>query len=127
MRSRLPPIAPKLPGNVVMPNAPRTAVLSVVGGVGKSNPRCEVAIVVVDVGRAIVRRGNVEQAGRKVEVGLPIEFVDGLRDDVPAQGQIECQRLRHVIFILSIDTREIRSRSGIGIDKASVEGRWNAE
>src|SRR3984957_11391968 len=46
--------------------------LSIVGGVRDTNARCEVAVIVVDVGGAIAGGVNVQQAGREVEVGLPV-------------------------------------------------------
>src|SRR6202041_196823 len=100
---------------------------SIVGRVRESNSRCEVAIVVVDVGGAIAGGGNVKQAGREVEVRLPVEFINRLRDDVPTQGHIQGKRLQHVILVLHIDACKVCTGRRIGIDKSAIKRRRNAE
>src|ERR1700723_4708514 len=94
---------------------------SMVGRVRESNLRCEVAIIVVDVGRAIAGAGNVKQAGREIEVGLPVEFINRLRDDVPTQRHIQGKRLQQVILVLHIDACKVRPGGRIGIDKSAIK------
>src|SRR5580698_2568009 len=101
--------------------------LSIVGRVRESNSRCEVAVIVVDVGGAIAGGGDVKQAGREVEVGLPVEFINRLRDDVPTQGHIQGKRLHQVILVLHIDACKVCAGRGIRIDKPAIERGRNAE
>src|SRR3984885_4717992 len=101
--------------------------LSIVGRVRESNSRCEVAIIVVDVGGAIAGGGNVKQASREVEVRLSIEFINCLRDDVPTQGHIQGKRLHQVILVLHIDACKVCTGRRISIDKPAIERGRNAE
>src|SRR5215469_16453070 len=76
--------------------------------------------MVVDVRSPVVGRGDIDESGLRIEVGLTIVFLDRVCKQVPTQAEIQSQVLSYTVVVLNEESHEEHTDRWHGIDKIAV-------
>ena len=100
---------------------------TVVGRVGEAETRRPAAVEVRRQRPAIVVGGRVNQPVLQAEVGLPVVLLDGSRQQVPAQAEIERQIARDAEIVLHEEADEIDEHLGVGVHEVTLHAVGKTE